>query len=235
MSDIHALVGAYAVDAVDDIERARFEEHLAGCEVCRGEVEDLRAAAGMLASASPVVPPPELRQHVLSGIATVRPLPPLVAPRRVEKRRWAPFLAAAAAVLIALGVGAAWQPWENDPSGSLTAAERVLQAPDAEKVTVAVADGKVTLVRSKREGRAVLVTDDMPAPPEGKVHEMWLQTPEGEMLPAGLMTEPGDHTVVLEGDASDVVGAGITVEPEGGSEEPTLPPVALIELGDSNA
>ena len=27
-ADIHALSGAYAVDAVDDLERARFERHL---------------------------------------------------------------------------------------------------------------------------------------------------------------------------------------------------------------
>ncbi len=35
MSDIHHLTGAYALDAVDDIERARFEQHLAECEDCR--------------------------------------------------------------------------------------------------------------------------------------------------------------------------------------------------------
>ena len=31
MSEIHALSGAYAVDALDDIERAQFERHLATC------------------------------------------------------------------------------------------------------------------------------------------------------------------------------------------------------------
>jgi hypothetical protein len=30
-NDIHSLSGAYAVDAVDDVERARFEAHLATC------------------------------------------------------------------------------------------------------------------------------------------------------------------------------------------------------------
>ena len=33
--DIHALSGAYAVDALDDIERAQFERHLAECPACR--------------------------------------------------------------------------------------------------------------------------------------------------------------------------------------------------------
>ena len=35
MSDIHALVGAYAVDALDDVERAAFERHLAECAACQ--------------------------------------------------------------------------------------------------------------------------------------------------------------------------------------------------------
>ncbi len=50
------------------------------------------------------------------------------------------------------------------------------------------------------------------------------------MVPAGLMPAGADQTVLLEGDASDAVGVGITIEPEGGSKEPSLPPVALIEL-----
>jgi hypothetical protein len=37
--DIHGLSGAYAVD---DVERVRFEAHLAGCDTCRDEVSSLR-------------------------------------------------------------------------------------------------------------------------------------------------------------------------------------------------
>ena len=49
------------------------------------------------------------------------------------------------------------------------------------------------------------------------------------MVSAGLM--PDDQsTVLLEGDADDAIGAGISVEPEGGSEQPTEV-VALFDLG----
>ena len=41
-ADIHALSGAYAVDALDETERAEFERHLTGCPSCRDEVDDLR-------------------------------------------------------------------------------------------------------------------------------------------------------------------------------------------------
>ena len=75
-NDIHALSGAYAVDALDDIERAGFERHLAECADCRAEVASLREAAGLLAEDSAADPPAELRDRVLAGIRTVRPLPP---------------------------------------------------------------------------------------------------------------------------------------------------------------
>ena len=46
--DVHALSGAYAVDALDDLERAAFERHLAECPECRAEVDSLREAASLL-------------------------------------------------------------------------------------------------------------------------------------------------------------------------------------------
>ena len=76
MSDIHALVGAYAVDALDDVERAAFERHLAECPACRAEVAGLREAAAVIGGSVPQDPPPGLRDRVLADIATVRPLPP---------------------------------------------------------------------------------------------------------------------------------------------------------------
>ncbi|MFY9926417.1 MAG: zf-HC2 domain-containing protein, partial [Streptosporangiaceae bacterium] len=39
---IHALAGAFAMDALSAPERARFERHLTGCEECAEEVAGLR-------------------------------------------------------------------------------------------------------------------------------------------------------------------------------------------------
>lgn len=233
MSDSHALVGAYAVDAVDDEERARFEEHLAECADCRAELDGLRAAAGMLASATPVSPPPEMRGMVLSGISRVRPLPPQVTELKSRRRRWAPFLAAAAAAVIVGGVGVALEPWADDEPGTsvtLSAADRVLQAPDAEKVSLTIGEAEATVVRSKEEGRVVVVTDDMPAPSAGRVWQAWIQDEKGKLSPAGLMPAGPDNTIVLSGDATEATGVGITEEPAGGSDVPTTSPIAMFEF-----
>ena len=234
-SDIHALSGAYAVDALDDIERAQFERHLAACDACRSEVESLREASAMLAETAAGAPPAALRDRVLAGIETVRPLPPVVAPvvavAPERRRRRFPALVAAAAVVTLIGVGGAvWQPWADETSQSPSATERVLQAPDAEVLTQELDNGAVvTLTRSKELNQAVLQTQDMPAPDEGTVYEVWLQH-DDVMVPAGLMDEPGSATVLLEGDPATANGAGITVEPEGGSEEPEGPVVTLFEF-----
>ncbi|KRE54651.1 anti-sigma factor domain-containing protein [Phycicoccus sp. Soil748] len=79
-ADVHSLVGAYAVDAIDEQERAAFERHLAECPECRAEVASLVEAGAHLSLVSEAVPPPGMRAAVLARIRTVRPLPPLEQP-----------------------------------------------------------------------------------------------------------------------------------------------------------
>lgn len=245
-SNVHALVGAYVVDALDDSERLAFEAHLAGCPDCRAEVASLGETAALLGDLSATAPPPGLRDRVLADAARTRPLPPLLpqvpitapaeppaAPNvRTLRRptRRLTILAAAAAVLAAVGIGAGvTQPWDDEPD--LSATEQVLQAPDAKSVTVKFDGGATaTVVRSIKEDRAVIVTHDMPAAPPGKVYQLWLQDPDNPMVSAGLMPPGSDQTRLLEGDTSSAVGAGITVEPEGGSDAPTTDPIALFDL-----
>ena len=232
MTEIHALSGAYAVDALDDIERAQFERHLAECAECRAEVASLRSTAALLAETTATAPPEGLRAKVLADIATVRPLPPAVGTGAAPRRRFrlAP-LAAAAAVIAAVGVGGivVAEPWADDTSQTqVSAVDRVLQAEDAERYTQTIDGSEATVVRSRSLNKAVLVTKDMAPPPDGKVYELWLDHKGVGMVPAGLMPEGGEQQILLEGDPATALGAGITVEPAGGSEEPTLPPVTLF-------
>lgn len=240
--DIHALSGAYAVDAVDDIERAAFERHLAVCEDCRAEVAGLRDAAHLLSSTVEETPPASLREGILAGISQVRPEPPVTAthphrpphPNRRTRPRLA-LVAAAAAAIAVIGTGVAiTQPWEDDSTSQraeLSATDQVIRADDAERHTVRLPDGaKATVVRSSKLGKAVLVTEAMPAAPQGKIYQAWLQTPADDMEPAGVMASSSDQTMMLDGDANKATAVGITVEPPGGSDEPTSDPVLLIEL-----
>ena len=63
MSDIeiHHLGAAYALDALDERERAAYEAHFATCDICRTDVREYRAAAAELASLT-ATPPPARRE-----------------------------------------------------------------------------------------------------------------------------------------------------------------------------
>lgn len=231
--DIHALSGAYAVDAVDDIERAQFERHLADCDSCRAEVDSLREAASLIGETAALTPPASLRASVLAGIQTVRPLPPVivsVTERGRSTRRRFPALVAAAAALIAVGgVGATvWHPWTDDRP-AVTEAQRVQDAPDAATFTHELDNGgSVTVVRSASLNQAVVSTSGLDKLDDDLTYELWL-IHDGVMVPAG--TTDGDvSSLLLEGDPRSASGAGITIEPAGGSEEPSLPPVVQVDF-----
>jgi anti-sigma-K factor RskA len=252
-ADIHGLSGAYAVDALDSDERAAFEEHLAQCPECQAEVASLREAATQLATTTETQPPASLRTAVLAGITTIRPLPPLdppatnpapdamtaaveaadtvdpvVVPLR-PRRRMPWLLAAAAAVVVGIG-GLAWSPWSHDAGSQLTPTEQVLRADDAQRQQKTIDGAHATIVRSASLGQAVLIADKMPDAPTGKDYQLWLDIPGQGMVSAGLMPRDAKQpvTVLLKGDARKAIGAGITVEPAGGSPKPTTQPIALF-------
>ena len=107
-TDMHLELSAlYATGALPELERARFEAHLAeGCAVCEAELAALRPVIDALAAGvQPVSPSASLRERVLaraqaegeSASAAIAAAPP-----RRAALRWA----AAASVLVALGLGA---------------------------------------------------------------------------------------------------------------------------------
>lgn len=220
--DIHALSGAYAVDAVDEFERAQFERHLSGCAACRAEVDSLREAASLIAETSARPAPDSLRESVLAGVQSVRPLPPVViaaAERGRSTRRRFPALVAAAAALVVIGGAGAtvWHPWSDERG---TDRPGITEVADAQTFTTEFDGGSMTLVRSKSLNQALLTTEGLPPLPSGKTYELWL-IHDGTFVKAGLMD--GDATsVYLEGDPASATGAGITIEDEGGTDKPSL-------------
>jgi anti-sigma-K factor RskA len=244
MSDIHALSGAYAIDALDDDERSQFEKHLEVCPECRAEVQSFTETSALIAETQAETPPPSLRDSVLSGIGSVRPLPPepdaTAAPAETANaaatvhtlhRRTLPFLVAAsvALILLAVGGGLVYHAQHNG-SSTTNLADQIMQAPDAVRVTEPVpGGGQLTIVRSASLKRAVMVGSEVPAPKPGTTYQMWLQQPGLGMVSAGLMPD-ADHPTVLTGDAATAEAAAVSVEPEAGSPEPTSDPIALFPL-----
>ncbi|MFD3310487.1 anti-sigma factor domain-containing protein [Streptomyces sp. NPDC058694] len=245
-ADLHTLTGAYALHALSDEEREVFKRHLAACEPCAQETAELSATAARLGLAVSLTPRPVLREQVLRRITTVRqetlrePILPRAA--RTARRgrllsRWA--LAACLAAAATLGGTAVWQHQRaEDAQEQAQQAEQrtdriaaVLAAPDARTRATTLPGGATgTVTVSDRQDKAVFVVSGMADPPRGKVYQLWFED-DGTMRSAGLM-DPGrsDQSVLMHGALDGASGMGITIEPTGGSQQPTSTPLALMNF-----
>jgi anti-sigma-K factor RskA len=232
--ELAGLVGAYAVDALDQPERERFEEHLADCAECTTEVASLRAAAAELSLTSATAPPDALRGELLSAIGRVRPLPPRARPGMAAWRppRWLwPAVAAACALIAALSVG--WGLREHQQlTGhriSPSALSRVFDSRDVATASVSVgSSGHATLIYSKSQQRLVFIGQDLPAPPADKTYQLWMLAPNGTATSGGLFRPDRNGAVLLEasGDLGHTAQMGISIERAGGASRPT--PGAIV-------
>jgi anti-sigma-K factor RskA len=98
--------------------------------------------------------------------------------------------------------------------------------PDAPE-TIPAASG--TVYWNKLDQKWV-VTTDLPQPPEGKVYQLWFVT-AGTPVSAGLIKpdEDGHGFLIISVPQSipTIVAAAITLEPQNGSPQPTMPILAM--------
>jgi anti-sigma-K factor RskA len=252
----HTLAGAYAMDALDGPDRARFERHLERCEECRADLAGLREATARLAGAAAVRPPDPLKELLLAETARTRQLPPLtrgasppaarmatVAPgrwlARIRGRRpRAPRLAvvlATVAVLAAVAVWASGTVVRSSPPAQPTVSHdvaTVLTAPDLAVLSGRVrTGGTVTVMMSRRDRMLVFAAAGLRALPGSQCYELWLMGPSADRS-AGLLPMP------KHGMSGPVVAAGLrtgdrlglTVEPTHGSRRPTSPLILVLAL-----
>jgi anti-sigma-K factor RskA len=245
--ELHLLTGGYAVDALTDAERAEFEKHLDRCPACAEEVRGLRETAAKLALATAVTPPPGMRSRVLAAAPRTRQLPPdsrgplTRAGDRTRVRRRSVSragltaailtLAAAVAFLLVMQLSTSSQLRQAQQSNSAIAA--VLAAPDARLESApSAAGGTVTVVVSLGQREAVVTTADLPALPGTRVYQLWVISSAGAARSAGLLmvTHAGATTPKLAAGVVPGDRLGITVEPSGGTAQPTTTPVVVVPV-----
>ncbi|MGW5849685.1 anti-sigma factor [Streptomyces sp. NPDC055254] len=167
--------------------------------------------------------------------------PGAVPQRAPAGNRWPRWtLAACLAAVTGLGGIAAWQYQRADAArqDALRAEARahalteVLAAPDARPATGRLDDGgAATVVVSRSRDRAVFVPAGVPAPPPGRVYQLWFADPAGTMRPAGVM-DPArpDAPALMAGPVRGATAVGVTLEPAGGSPAPTSEPLMVLAL-----
>jgi anti-sigma factor RsiW len=240
-ADAHALTGVYALDALNEPERERFERHLARCPACQVEVQGLQETATRFALAVTAQPPSQLKQRVLAAAARTRQHPsvpevgPLPEPRKGWLRQLAiPVAAGALAVAIVLGVllGMARSQLSKVQTQQRQISA-VLNAPGARILTGRPSvGGSATVVVAVRLHQCVFTSSGMPGLPPSKVYQLWVLGPGGSATSAGLLAGgPGGSTsAVLASGIYPGDSVGLTVEPAGGTTRPTTSPIVVISL-----
>lgn len=230
--DLHGLLAPYALDALDADERSGFEAHLDQCETCQAELPGLVETLGRVGESESATPPPALRTSVLAAVSTMpqqRPVVSLDSRRRL--RRSLPQLVAAAAVVAALA-GGGFAAIEHDNVSDMRADQArvtaVIGAADATTASGAVSTGgTLRVISSKSEGAAVVSGSSLDQLPSDRVYQLWTMH-HGIPKAAGMLGTSGGMVYVPK--LGDAVAVAVTVEPKGGSKEPTTEPVAVTDL-----
>ncbi len=243
----------YALDALSDPERTVLEAHVSAAadaqrKAFNDRVSSTRETLARAYVVDDVEPPAALFDRILAQLPASMATPgasdapraaaktsgttdDLASRRESRQRRSRPMgrwlVAAAAAVVIAVGGVSVVQNLQQT-----SVEQEVLQAQDLQSGTFTIpAGGTAELRLSRAEDAAVITLKKVPAPPAGKVYQMW-RVPTDGSAPVSISTMTGEDVedslvTTVEGIGSSM-GFAITVEPDGGSEQPTLPLVAEI-------
>lgn len=247
----------YALGALDGDERQKVEWHLRACPECREALAAARESGLLLGLAAPPLAPAAsvkaaLMQRVHAERAQVA-ASEVPRPRRERRLLFAFSMPLAiAAVLLAIGLAFVMKRDEenrreinqlqaslNDAKAQLAAAsaksaeiETVANAPDTIRVALAqqagAPSGEAEVLYNARLATILYSVKISPAA-EGKSYQLWLVPASGAPVSAGLVAADQEGaTVVVHSQAGLKAKAfAITVEPAGGSPQPTGPKVLV--------
>ena len=242
--EIEELIGAYALDAVDDDEREAVEQHLAVCPRCRAELTAHREVAALLAyDGAPAPtdvwdrivisleePPPAMRLRLDSPAEVVS-----LDDRRARNRRqmFAAVVGVAAAIILVLGLVVIRQG-DNSP-GQQLAIERLvdeaLATPGATTATLRPPEGvngPVATAVVTPDGRGYLRAGELPELPANRTYQLW-GVVDDQAISLGVLGTSPDVASFHVDDANRVAAYAITDEAAGGVIASQNDPVVVGE------
>jgi len=208
----------YVLGALGPFERQQFEAHLADCAQCAAEVRSLMPLIEALAQTTPAADPgPEVRRRLLGRIVPVQSVAGGARPGAVRSTGRLPWLAAAASLALAIGLGA-YSAQLRDRISDLQvrlreataralageqqlAAERqggndarlrlaVLVAPDLARINLAgqpVAPTASARAFWSRARGLVFTASNLPALPAGRIYQLWVLSAQPAPTSVGLL------------------------------------------------
>lgn len=257
---VEELLPFYALDALTDKERKLVEDYLAEHPEARQELEQMEPAVSALPhSVAPVEPPRRVKNALIERVAAdERAHVSAPAAQQAARRGWSfenlfralSLSAATVAILwaIVLNVQVARLRNEIAALNDQVAAQSesinkiITTLPQTNPSNVITVSLKGTQVQPQAQGQliadpnsqsAVLVIAGLPALEPGKTYQVWL-IDGGAPISAGLLSvdEKGQAVFIVSSETSigSFKSLGISVEPEGGSPQPTGDIVVLSDI-----
>lgn len=235
---VQDLIPTYVLGALDELELRATREHIAGCERCTDELASYAPATYALTIAVRDAAVPRGFNARLLRLASQRRGAP-----GLERLRWwhpprLPLALGVASLILALTLGGRIRQLDSQLAREREIDQRVaalMAQPGILDVTLRPAKSYTTGRIYITPGRdvAVLMIGNLPALPENKVYQIWLNGP-GRHNGGGTFVPSHDGSARLYlQPPRGFVGyqtVGVTIEPEGGSPVPTSPRVIGGEL-----
>ena len=219
-------LAAYALGALVASEQEAVEAHLAVCERCRGDLRWIAAATEVLpASVAPRDPPARLRRRLFAAVrADARGSADTRAAsgwRPAAARVLRPGLAFAAAAVLVVGGVVGYVAGGSDGVDETTLTARATGA--------APSGAEATVVRTGDSG--TLRTIGLPQPVGGQVYEIWIRD-GASVSPSTIFVvdRKGEGVAAIPAGLDDGDEVMVTMEPRGGSDAPTTPPLLRAPL-----
>jgi hypothetical protein len=229
-------VAAYALGVLPPAEAAGVEAHLQTCEQCRAEYRDLRPAVTAVAYSAEACAEPT------AGAVTASPLLKARIMRRVRAevalqppaRRYSPAYALAAACL-AVAILAGLVDLSLSRKLNRELAQSAMQSQTIADLTAADSrrypfSGGMVVTRADR---LYLTMHNLHEPPHGHVYQAWTLARGATRVAPSVTFAPGNGGgafVRLPESATNIAAVAVSVEPEGGSLQPTTKPIALVRI-----
>jgi anti-sigma-K factor RskA len=216
--------GAYALGSAENPERIEISEHLArNCPNCTpGVGRAMETVSAMGGAVKAVDPPKRLRKRV---VAMVSP---------TGTRSWAAVLtpwAIAGVLAIALISVVLPSKLRTTDSSKLEQALSILNDPTTKDVSFGQPTARGRVFVSREKG-VVFIAAHLPPLDANRTFEIWFIPAQGNPIPAGLFRSEADASAIYvrPGAVTNAAAVAVTVEPAGGSPQPTSTPFIVTKL-----
>jgi len=233
-------LAAYALGALDPEEAAALEQHLQTCESCRSELASYeRVGSGLLAALPPRAPRASVRRSLQRQLAG-------------EQRRTRPQFNFSFGQLVFGGLLAALLVLNSVTVFQMSSLRReqaeLLSQRQSDQTVIAMLSYPTTkslafdqngvsgsLLVDKQRDLVGVFAWNLAKPPEGKTYQIWLIDQQGQRTSGGFLVPEAGYPFVTAvvwspQPLTGYTGIGVTLEPAGGSNQPSGPRILRVDF-----